>query len=121
MDSFGIRLKCGTASFFLSLALLQAQQPTGQIHLEVKDPSGASMAASGRLQNSAGGAPIAFETDRQGVFTSHGLAFGRYRMEISKRGFVGQSIWVDVQSATPVSRVVTLALASQTSKIDVVA
>ena len=57
---------------------LQAQGPTGEIRVEIKDPSGAAMQAAGKLGTRS------FETDAQGVFTFSNLAPGRYRLEVSK-------------------------------------
>jgi outer membrane receptor protein involved in Fe transport len=102
--------------------LLYGQTPTGQIHLEVKDPSGASLEATGKLESlTPAGAPRSFQTDARGTYTLDGLPFGRYRLEISKTGFATQSVVVDVQSAAPISRTVTLALGTQSSKVEVVA
>jgi outer membrane receptor protein involved in Fe transport len=118
MDS----IRSGTICCLLALiGSANGQAPAGEIRLAVKDPSGAPMAASGQLQNVAGGRRTAFETDAQGNFTFKALSFGRYRLEISKRGFTALSELIDVGSATPVSHIVTLALAPQSSKIDVVA
>ena len=107
--------------FFLTITTARAQQSTGEIHLEVRDPAGSVMAASGRLQNLASGSFTPFDTDPRGAYTFKDLAFGRYRLQVSKSGFAAQSVLIDVLSAAPVSRTITLALAPQTSKIDVVA
>jgi outer membrane receptor protein involved in Fe transport len=99
---------------------LQGQTPTGQIQIEVRDPSGAAVQTSGKLTGSSRGERN-FQTDAQGKYTFSDLPFGRYHLEVSKEGFASQSIAIDVQSGTPVSRTVTLALAAQASRIDVVA
>jgi outer membrane receptor protein involved in Fe transport len=114
MDSFSRALLLGALSFGL-----QAQS-TRDIRVAVKDPSGAPMQAAGRLQNLAGGAAVSSRTDPQGVMLFQNLADGRYRLEISKTGFATQSLSIDLQGA-PVSRAVTMALASQASRVDVVA
>jgi outer membrane receptor protein involved in Fe transport len=101
--------------------MLQAQQPTGEIRLQVKDPSGAVVAASGTLRNQGNGVNQTFQTDSQGVYNFANLPYGRYRIEVTTAGFATQSALIDVQSGTPVSRTVTLVLASQASKLDVVA
>ncbi len=107
--------------------LLHGQAPTGQIHVEVKDPSGAALEAAGKLTSlapaprSLQGVQRSFQTDAQGTYTLEGLPFGRYRLEVSKAGFATQSVAIDVQSATPVSSTITLALGTQASKVDVVA
>ncbi len=100
--------------------LLQGQSATGQIHLEVKDPSGSAIEAGGRLLSS-GSRDRSFKTDAQGVYTFSDLPPGRYRLEISRSGFATQSVVIDVQAGTPISSTVTLALTTQTTRIDVVA
>ncbi len=122
MASFGQRLKCGKVLIVLLgiTGLLAAQQPAGEIRLEVKDPSGAAVQATGTLQNATGGAARTFKTDAQGVYTAKDLAQGRYRLEISKTGFATQAIQVDVAPGTPVSRTVTLELSSETASVNVV-
>jgi outer membrane receptor protein involved in Fe transport len=125
MNSLGRRLK--TASVFLSLVLggipvlLQAQSPTGEIRLEVKDPSGAAVAASGTLANLAGGLVKTFQADANGAYRFASLPYGRYRLVVNKSGFEAQSLIINVQSATPVTRAVTMTLATIESKVQVVA
>jgi outer membrane receptor protein involved in Fe transport len=104
---------------FAALAL-HAQSPQGEIRVQVKDPSGAAMEASGKLESSALRTQRSFQTDTQGTYTVGNLPYGRYRLEISKDGFVTQSAQIDVQSATPISRTITMALSGQASKVDVV-
>jgi outer membrane receptor protein involved in Fe transport len=101
--------------------MLQAQQPTGEIRLQVKDPSGAVVTASGTLRRQGGGVNQTFQTDAQGVYDFANLPYGRYRLEVSKDAFATQSDQIDVQSGAPVARIVTLVLSSQASKVDVVA
>ena len=101
-------------------ALLQAQK-TGEIRLEVKDPSGTATQAAGNLRNSAAGTEQTFQTDVQGKYTFGNLASGHYRLEVSRSGFATQISELDVQSGTPVSRTITLELLSQASSLNVVA
>src|SRR5580704_6202411 len=100
--------------FGVVLGVLQAQGPTGELRVEVKDPSGAAMQAAGRLGERS------FETDAQGVYTFSNLAPGRYRLEVSRNGFVAQSVALDVTAGAAITRTVTMALAAQASRIDVV-
>ncbi len=124
MGSFGIRLTRGAAFVCLMLlgttALLRAQPQAGEIRLEVKDPSGAAMEVSGRLQKLGGGVGRSFQTDARGTYTFSDLPRGRYRLEVTKSGFATQSTLIDVQSGTPVSRTVTMILGSQSSRVEVV-
>jgi outer membrane receptor protein involved in Fe transport len=111
-----------SAGVLLAAALaLQAQSPTGEIRLAVKDPSGAAMSASGTLQSLAGGPQRRFQADAQGTYTFSALPYGRYRLEVSAAGFATQSALIDVRSGTPISRIVTMAIGAQSSTVDVVA
>ncbi|HEY1947858.1 MAG TPA: TonB-dependent receptor [Bryobacteraceae bacterium] len=125
MDSLRTGLARAVSFFsllFLGTAtLVQAQTITGELRLQVKDPSGAAMAASGRLLSLTAGINRSFQTDAGGVYAFQKLPQGRYRLEVSKNGFATQSVLVHVQSNTPVLRTVTMALAAQASRVDVVA
>jgi hypothetical protein len=109
-----------TVAALLCPILSHGQTPTGQIQLEVKDPSGAAIEASGKLESSAPVLELGFQTDAQGMYTFVNLPYGRYRLEVSKAGFATQSVRIDVQSGTPISRTITMALGTQTSRVDVV-
>ncbi len=117
---------CGVSLSWLSLTLLlcpaglRAQEPAGEIRLEVKDPSGAAMQASGWLQSLVTGAGSSFETDVRGTYTLGGLPFGRYRLEVSKSGFATQSVVIEVQSEIPILRTVTLPLGTAAYRVEVV-
>jgi outer membrane receptor protein involved in Fe transport len=124
MDLFRSRLNRGAVFSFLALvgaaAVLRAQQSTGEVRLELKDPSGAAVIASGTLLNLAGGAERKFQTDARGTYTLPNLPYGRYRLEISKPGFATLVVQIDVQSSTPVLRTVNLALAGTESRVHVI-
>jgi outer membrane receptor protein involved in Fe transport len=112
----------GVAVALVSLGALLGQVPAGQIRVDVLDPSGAPMVAALRLRSVAGGVDRAFQTDAQGAYTFDSVPFGSYRLEVSRAGFVTQTVRVDVQSANPVARTVRMALAQgPQSKVDVVA
>lgn len=82
--------------------LAHAQRSAGEVRLEVKDPSGAAVAASGRLHNLASGTVQNYQTDAQGTHSFTGLPYGRYRLEVTAGGFATQSVIVNVQSGAPV-------------------
>jgi outer membrane receptor protein involved in Fe transport len=99
-----------------TIAPLRAQQTAGSIRIEVRDPSSGAVAqASLKLGSQA------LRTDSQGVGEFRNLTPGHYRIEVSKSGFTTQSLEVDVESAVPVTRTVTLAIGAQSSSVDVVA
>lgn len=108
-------------SFALAHHSFIAQQPTGELRLEVKDPAGKELAATGTLTNLATGVSRSFQTDAQGRVALSGLSFGRYRLEISQTGFAAQSAMIDVQSATPIVRAVTLTVGGLAFNVDIVA
>jgi outer membrane receptor protein involved in Fe transport len=110
------------AAGLLVPGFLFAQNPTGELRVEVKDPSGAAVQqAEGSLQELATGAYRRFETSSSGTYTLEKLPFGRYRLEITKEGFATQSSLVDVQSGPPISRTITLALGVASATVNVVA
>jgi outer membrane receptor protein involved in Fe transport len=86
----------------------------GEIRLSVQDASGAPMQAAGKLENQS------FQTDPEGNYTFSNLPAGRYRLQVAKAGFSTQKLSIDVSSATPISRIVTLQLAAAATRIDVV-
>ena len=100
---------------------LWAQRPVGEIQLQVKDPSGAPMEASGELQSLSGKRTQGFRTNTLGKYTLKNLPYGAYKVQISETGFATQTLSVTVQSPIPVVRAVTMPLSTQASTIDVVA
>ena len=99
--------------------LLHSQTPGGQIRIDIKDPSGAPIAAAGTLTGPRG-TDQTFQTDADGVYSFAGLPLGRYRLQISKRGFATQSLALDLASDAVISRTIILELAAQTTRVDVV-
>jgi outer membrane receptor protein involved in Fe transport len=113
-------LWCLLAAGLSAVQPAHCQRPTGQARIEVKDPSGAAVAAAGKLENLSSGNVQRFETDPQGMRSFAGLPLGRYRLEVSAGGFATQVITLDLQSAALVSRTITLAMSAQTVQVDVV-
>lgn len=99
---------------------LAHQKLTGELRVEVKDPSGNAVETSLKLETLLTGSIRQVQTDAQGRYTFANLAFGRYRLEVSKEGFASQSFLVEVQSTDPVLRTVTLALGAIALQINVV-
>ncbi len=122
MDSVAIRLRLAALCCVLAMvpAILRAQAPSGEIRVEVKDPSGAPVEAAGRIESITTKSTISFLTDPKGAYTIAHLPYGRYRLDVSKNGFATQSTVVDLQSAA-ISKTITLALAAQAARVDVVA
>jgi len=115
------RCVCVIFTLLLRLTTLQAQQRSGEIQLEVKDPSGAGMEVSGKLENLASGRSRSFRTDSQGIASIQNVPYGKYRVGLSRAGFASQAVLVDLHSGDPVRRSVTMVLAAAADKVDVVA
>jgi outer membrane receptor protein involved in Fe transport len=105
---------------FVCALPLRGQGLTGEIRLDVRDPSGAAMEASGTLQGLSTGVERSFQTNAQGTYAFAGLPYGRYRLEVSRDGFATQSALMDVQSSTPIARTITLALSAQSAQVEVI-
>ncbi|HVZ61491.1 MAG TPA: TonB-dependent receptor [Terriglobales bacterium] len=99
---------------------LHGEHFTGELRLTVKDPSGALIEATGRLVNLTTGEARNFQTDARGANVFGNLPLGRYRLEVSKEQFATQSVVVEIQTATAVERVVTMALAPVASTVTIV-
>lgn len=108
-----------SACLAFSVALLLDAQNVAQIKIDVKDPSGTAITASGTLQ-SPGGSTQSFATDSAGAYTFNNVAAGHYRLQVAKTGFATQSVPIDVPAGQNVARTITLELSAQATKVDVV-
>jgi outer membrane receptor protein involved in Fe transport len=106
----------GLLLFLLTAFVLQAQ-----IRVQVKDPSGAVMQASGKLESLSPGVERSFQTDVRGEFTFDNLPEGIYRLNVFKAGFVTQSTLLKLKAGVPLSRTIIMTVAAVTSEVDVVA
>ncbi len=111
---------CSVVTLFFACLTLSGQSSSGEIRVQVKDPSGVGMEASGKLESVVPGVQRTFQTDAHGEYAIQGLPYGRYRLEFSRIGFVTSSVLIDVQSPAPIARAVTMSLGVQSSKVDVV-
>lgn len=113
MDSFRIL-------FLLLSSVALSQGFSGELRLTVKDPSGAPMRASGKLENLGNGVVRTFKTDSKGEYAAKGIEPGRYRLAIARDGFTTQVLLVDIAS-TPATRAVEMAIGAAAVRVDVVA
>ena len=105
---------------FLCLLSL-AQQPLGELRLQVKDASGAPMAqVSGSVQSVTTGGRRNFSTNAQGEAVVSGLSFDRYRLAASRAGFAPHSSTFAVDSAAPVARLIEMTVGAAAFAVDVV-
>jgi outer membrane receptor protein involved in Fe transport len=97
-----------------------AGSSAAELRLEITDPSGIPMHATGTLESVATGAVESFETDAHGRYTSPNVVPGRYRVQVSAPGFATQTLMLEVESAAPVARRIALTLSAPAFQIQVV-
>lgn len=99
------------------VSIFAKAQYVGSIHLQVKDPSGAGLRATGTL--SGPHYLQQFSTDIGGLRNFSNLAFGRYRLEIFRNGFATENRVIEVRSSEPLSQHVTLTVSSIVASVTV--
>ena len=102
----------------LFAAVLAHAQAPASLHLDVKDPSGTPMSASGKL---SGPVNRGFQTDSQGSANLSGLNPGEYQLVLAAAGFATQTIRIPLAPGETASRTVTMVLAQSETRLDVVA
>ena len=119
MDQAGhVRAGLLAGLLFFPLALL-SQLQTGEIRLDVKDQSGTAMEANGTLESLSAGVRRTYETDGQGTHTFGALPFGRYRLQVGRTGFATQELLIEVRSAVPVPKTITLAVTTAETTVEI--
>ena len=101
--------------------LMAQSPPTGEIRLQVTDPSGAGMLAAVKVDAAAGAVHRTARTSARGAAAIGALPFGAYHVEVSAKGFATQTLSIDVLSAQPVERTVAMSISSEATRVDVVA
>jgi outer membrane receptor protein involved in Fe transport len=86
----------------------------GEFRLTVTDSSGVPMPASGSLNARR------FDTDARGIITLSRLAFGSYKLTLTRPGFAPYNSTIEIVDAKPVILTIQLALAVAKSAIDIV-
>ena len=99
---------------------LCGQDASGQIRLQVKDPSGSPMQASGRIIGLGNAVNKPFQTDSQGQYTFQDLTAATYQIEVTRAGFAAQTLSVPVRAGSTVLQAVTMTLMPQSTHVDVV-
>ena len=96
-----------------------AQRITGELRLQVNDPTGSAIRSAGVIVGEATGVNRAFETDDAGRFTIRALPPGRYQLTIRSEGFTSKSEVIEIESALPLEHVVRLDIIPLSATIDV--
>src|ERR1700722_16465902 len=87
-----------------------AQRDRGELQIEVHDPQGAVLSASGELISQGNQFHLDFTVGDDGRYAAQGLAFGVYRVSVSRSGFVPAVQLVEIRSMVPQHLTLTLGL-----------
>ncbi len=99
------------AAWLLVFALvLSAQSDTGELRVLVKDAAGAPMAAHVEISSEASQTLQAVDLPSDGRYAFRALPFGSYRVTASASGFTAVTQAIEIRSAVPLSREITLSV-----------
>src|ERR1700728_2924611 len=108
-----------SAALVLWSSLVFAQAPSGGLHGQVTDQSGAVVTQADVALSPATGTPVSTKTDAQGMYEFKGLAPGEYTLDVVAPGFtLFENTKVEI--AAQAQRLnVSLAIEVQTQKVQV--
>lgn len=104
--------------WFLALPAA-AQRDRGELQIEVRDPQGAVLSASGELVSEGNQFHLDFTVGDDGRYAAQDLAFGVYRVSVSHSGFVPAVQLVDIRSIVPQHLSLTLGLKPVETQVQV--
>src|SRR5579871_1615534 len=110
-----VRLFC----VLLAVWPLWAQRQAGELRLQVVDPTGAPLPASGELLGQATQVRRQFSAGPDGLQTISALPFGVYRLRVDREGFQSVTALIEIRSEVPLNYRVTLGVAPIETTIDV--
>ena len=96
-----------------------AQRDRGELQIDVRDPQGAILSASGELVSEGNQFRLNFVVGDDGRFAAHDLAFGVYRVSVSHSGFVPAVQLVEIRSMVPQHLSLTLGLMPVETQVQV--
>lgn len=101
----------------LALSGQFTQRDTGELRLRITDPGGLPLNATVELVSDAAQIRETRQTDAAGVLIARGLAFGTYRLAVTRDGFAPFAGSVDIRSALPTEYHVVLSLAAVQTQV----
>src|SRR5271169_1188526 len=104
--------------WFLALPAA-AQRDRGELQIEVRDPQGAVLSASGELVSQGNQFHLDFTVGDDGRYAAQDLAFGVYRVSVSRSGFVPTVQLVEIRSMVPQHLSLTLGLKPVETQVQV--
>jgi len=96
-----------------------AQQDRGELQIEVHDPQGAVLSASGEIVSDGNQFHLNFTVGDDGRYAAQGLAFGVYKVSVSHSGFVSAVQMVEIRSIVPQHLSITLGLKPVETQVQV--
>jgi hypothetical protein len=96
-----------------------AQRDRGELQIEVHDPQGAVLSASGELVSQGNQFHLDFTVGDDGRYSAQDLAFGVYRVSVSRSGFVPTVQLVEIRSMVPQHLSLTLGLKPVETQVQV--
>lgn len=96
-----------------------AQRDRGELQIEVHDPLGATLSASGELVSEGNQFRLSFAVGDDGRYTAQDLAFGVYRVNVWHTGFVPAVQLVEIRSMVPQHLSLTLGLKTIETQVQV--
>jgi hypothetical protein len=106
-------IKAGPARLFSILLLVScalAQRGTGELRLSVKDPTGASVAATVELVNQSTDTRQSVNVPADVRYSFKNLPFGFYRLLVTRSGFTPASELIEIRSEAPQNHEVSLGI-----------
>src|ERR1700730_18891119 len=107
------------AMLFLGVLNAHSQRVLGELHIAVRDPQGAGLAAAVELGSQANQVHRTFVADSDGPYIVQDLPFGIYRLGRSAEGFEQWTDLIEIRSEVPVRLSVTLGVAAVTTQVQV--
>ncbi|HET6840233.1 MAG TPA: TonB-dependent receptor [Candidatus Angelobacter sp.] len=98
-------------------AVLKAQSTSGELHIQVVDPGGASLAASGELVSKGADFSRQLTIGKDGRYIAKGLPFGLYELHLQHAGFSPFREAIEIRSAVPLEFRASLNLATLETKV----
>src|ERR1700739_3677197 len=105
-----IRIICLVACVWFFALPVAAQRNRGELQIEVHDAQGAVLSASGELVSEVNQFHLSFMIGDDGRYAAQDLAFGVYRVSVSRSGFVPAVQLVEIRSLVPQHVSLTLGL-----------
>jgi hypothetical protein len=96
-----------------------AQRISGELRIQVTDPTGAALRANGNITGEATGVSRVFETDEQGRFVIRGLPPGTYTLIIRSEGFAEKTVPLQIVSELPLDQRITLEVTPISTTVEV--